>query len=292
MPTDDEENTDGTNKGGDLQLVNKLQTLSRGTERMPQVEQSQESCCTLINTSSMRANERKNLATYDTVPQSRIINCLKMHKISDEVINFIEKTMETWRMELTAEGRSWVEAKIQRDIFQGDAQSPLLFVIAMMPLSYLLRKYTGGYKLSKSQEKINPLMYKDNIEWFAKNEKELKTLIQAVMIYSQHIGMEFSIENKESGKQYMTEGIEPSNQDKIRTLREKETYRYLGILEADTSKQVETKGKIFKKYLRRMRKLLEAKLNRRNLIKGIHIWAIPLVRYSGHFLKWTREQEN
>ena len=51
---------------------------------------------------------------YDIVPQSWIINCLKMYKISDEVINFIEKTMKTWRMELTVGGRSLAEAKIQR----------------------------------------------------------------------------------------------------------------------------------------------------------------------------------
>ena len=40
--------------------------------------------------------------------------------------------------------------------------------------------------------------------------------------------------------------IEQPNQDKIRTLREKETYKYLGILEADTIKQVEMKEKIRK----------------------------------------------
>ena len=43
------------------------------------------------------------------------------------------------------------------------------------------------------------------------------------------------------------------NRDKIRTLREKETYKYLGILEADTIKQVEMKDKIQKEYLRRTR---------------------------------------
>ena len=59
--------------------------------------------------------------------------------------------MKTWRVELTAGGRSLAEAKIQRGIFQGDAQSPLL--IPMMPLNYILRKCTAGYKLSRSQEK-------------------------------------------------------------------------------------------------------------------------------------------
>ena len=50
------------------------------------------------------------------------------------------------------------------------------------------------------------------------------------------------------------------------------------------------KGKIQKEYFRRNRKLLKTKLNSRNLIKGIIIWAVSLVRYSGPFLKWTIDE--
>ena len=49
-----------------------------------------------------------------------------------------------------------------------------------------------------------------------------------------------------SGKGHPTDEIELPNQDKIRTLGEKETYKYLGILEVDTIKQVEMKDKIQK----------------------------------------------
>ena len=102
--------------------------------------------------------------------------------------------------------------------------------------------------------------------------------------------MEFGIEKcamlvMKSGKRHLTDGIELPNEDKIKSLAENETYKYLGILEADTIKQAEMKEKIQKEYLRRTRKLLETKLNSRNLIKGINTWAIPLVRYSGPFLK-------
>ena len=86
---------------------------------------------------------------YDMVPQSLIINCLKMYKIPDEVIKFIEKTMKTWRVELTAGVKRLAEAKIQRGIFQGDALSPLLLIIAMMQLNHILRKSTAGYKLNR-----------------------------------------------------------------------------------------------------------------------------------------------
>ena len=37
-------------------------------------------------------------------------------------------------------------------------------------------------------------MYMDNIKLFAKNEKELETLIHTVRIYIRDIGMEFGLE--------------------------------------------------------------------------------------------------
>ena len=78
-------------------------------------------------------------------------------------------------------------------------------------------------------------MYMDDIKLFAKNEKELETLIHAVRIDSQDIGMEFGIEKcamlvMKSCKRHRTDGMEQPNQDKIRTLAENETYKSLGIL--------------------------------------------------------------
>ena len=121
----------------------------------------------------------------------------------------------------------------------------------MMTLNHILRKCTARYKFSESKEKTNHLSYMDDIKLFVKNEKELETLIHGVRIYSQDIGLEFDIEKCamliiKSGKPHLTDGMEQPNQDKIRTLGQKETYKYLGILEADTIKQVEMKEKILK----------------------------------------------
>ena len=46
-----------------------------------------------------------------------------------------------------------------------------------------------------------------------------------------------------SSKWHTTKGVEQQNQVEIRKLREKDTYKYLGILEADTIKQVEKNKK-------------------------------------------------
>ena len=74
-------------------------------------------------------------------------------------------------------------------------------------------------------------MYVDDIKLFAQNGKDSETLIRAVRIYSQDIGMEFGMEKwamqiMKSRKWDWTGGIELPNQHDIRTLCEKETYKY------------------------------------------------------------------
>ena len=71
-----------------------------------------------------------------------------------------------------------------------------------------------------------------------------------------------------SGERHLTDWMELPNQDKIKTLREKKTYKYLGILETNTIKQVEIKEKIKKEYFRRIRNLLETKLCQRSKYLG------------------------
>ena len=107
--------------------------------------------------------------------------------------------------------------------------------------------------------------------------------------------MKFAIEKcvmlvMKSSKRHMTDGMELPSQDKIRTLGENEKYKYLGILEADTTTQAEMKDKIQKEYLRRTRKLLKTKLSCKNLIKEINTRAVPFDRYSGPFMKRTRDE--
>ena len=95
-------------------------------------------------------------------------------------------------MELTAGGKSLAEAKmyiprrctITLTICNSDdASQPQI------------QEMHCWIKLTKTQENVNHLMYIDDIKHFAKNEKELETLIHAIRIYCQDIGVEFSIEN-------------------------------------------------------------------------------------------------
>ena len=69
----------------------------------------------------------------------------------------------------------------------------------------------------------------------------METPIQTIKIYIQDIGIKFDMEkcamliiNEE--KRQITEKIELPNQERIKMLGDKESFKYLGILEADTIK--------------------------------------------------------
>ena len=89
-----------------------------------------------------------------------------MYKISDEVIKFIEKSMNNCKGKQTAKGKTLVEVKI----FQGDTLSKSQSVIAMIPLNYIFRKFIGRYKLITSPENINHLLNIDDIKLPKPNE--------------------------------------------------------------------------------------------------------------------------
>ena len=57
------------------------------------------------------------------VPQSWIIDCLKIYKTSNKVIEFIIEAIKNWKEELITGGKTFAEVKTERSIFQRDAPS-------------------------------------------------------------------------------------------------------------------------------------------------------------------------
>ena len=98
-------------------------------------------------------------------------------------------------------------------------------------------------------------------------------------MYNEDIGMEFNIEIctiliEKSGKRQMTERIELQNKEKIRTLREKETYKYLGILDGNPIKQAEMKEKIKKSITGELENYSKPNITEISL-KGLTPWLSP-----------------
>ena len=98
-------------------------------------------------------------------------------------------------------------------------------------------------------------------------------------------------DNEKSTKREIVEGIEQQNRKVLEWLEIMIEGKLL-VLENIGNRPHQVEGdkrkKIRKEYLRRTKKLLKSKFYNRNLIKVINTRAIPLLRYLGPFLKWTR----
>ena len=240
---------------------------------------------------------RKNIAigwidyrkAFDMVPHSWILECLQMFKVAGNVACLVRNSMNSWKVELSSGKETLAQVNIRRGIFQGDSFSPLLFVIALIPLTLFLNKRKNGYNFPRTKDKINHLRYMDDLKLFAKEEVGLDALIQTVRVFSSNISMEFGIEKcavviVKRGKLSNSNGIKLPNDNFIKALNAEEGYKYLGVLESDAIMKNSMKEKLSKEYFRRVRKVLETKSNGRTLVKGINTWAGSLMRYSAPFL--------
>ena len=136
---------------------------------------------------------------YDMVPHSWILESLELEQVSDNILEFVKRSMANWQTELTSCRESLAKVNIRRGILQGDSLSPLLFVICMIPLTHVLRKAKARYTLGGG-EKINHLLFMDDLKLYGKSENEIKGLVSTVEVFSQDIGMEFGI--KKCGVNY------------------------------------------------------------------------------------------
>ena len=106
----------------------------------------------------------------------------------------------------------------------------------------------------------------DDLKLYAKDEKQLDSLVNTVKIFSLDIGMEFGIDKcgilvMKRGRYKKNERIKLRNDLEIKEINVDNGYKYLGILEADGIKEKEMKEKIRKEYTRRSRQVLKSKLN-------------------------------
>ena len=227
------------------------------------------------------------------IPHSWMLESLGLVQSSENIVEFIRKSMKNWNTNLTSCGKYQANVNIGRGIFQGDSLSPLLFVICMIPLSQILRKLKSGYVLKKG-EKLNHLLFMDDLKIFTKIEPEINRLISTVQIISNDIGMEFGIKKcgvlvLKRGTVLSSEVVEMPNGERIREV-EKNGYRYLGILQYNKIKENKMKENFRREYLRRTKLIMKSRLNGRNKIIAINTSAVSLIRYGAGIAKWTKKR--
>ena len=112
--------------------------------------------------------------------------------------------------------------------------SPLLFGIALIPLTNELNRTDCGYQVHGTERKISHLLYTDDLKLLGGNENDLKNEIKIVQTISKDINMNFGLEK--CARIYLKRGSVQSKmhvgstfENDIKELDPRKVYKYLGI---------------------------------------------------------------
>lgn len=233
-----------------------------------------------------------NRKAYDSVPHGWILKTLQMYRFNEQLIKFMEASMSNWKTTMklfyTDGCITMDQIRIKRGIFQGDSFSPLLFCLALVPLTSEMATSGYGYKISNASAPITNLSYMDDLKLYSKNEQEQIGELKIVKQFSDDISMEFGIEKcaKASFKKGKLTSIVIDVDTEIQELDQEGVYKYLGVDESDGIQHSKMKEKIRKEYNRRVRVILRTELNGRNKMEAINSLAVPVVQYSFGIIDW------
>ena len=181
---------------------------------------------------------------YDMLPHSWILHTLRTYGVANNTHTFVQNIMTKWQTEMYFNKRALGNVKINRGIYQGDSLSPLLFVIALVPLTAILNSLKSGYKIPQTQTKINHLLYMDDLKLYTNTQKQLTSMLNTVNTFTKDIKMEFGL-NKcgtvaiHKGTS-MDEAVHNLMDGNSLPLVGKDGYKYLGIFENITIMQLHT----------------------------------------------------
>ena len=111
-----------------------------------------------------------------------------MFEVAENIKGLLVNSMEKWKVILCSGNSELGQVEIKQGIFLGDSLYPVVFV---------LKKAKGAYEFSESKEKINHLLFMDDLKLYSQSEKGLDSLVHTVCVFSEDIGMEFGIVIKE-----------------------------------------------------------------------------------------------
>ena len=131
-----------------------------------------------------------NKKDNEMVPHSWIIECLDSFGVAENIKSLLVNSMEKSKVMVCSGNSELGEFEIKRGIFQGDSLSSLEFVLALIPLSLMLRKAKAAYEILETKEKIIHLFF----YLYSQSENVFDSLVQAVRVFIEDIGIEFDME--------------------------------------------------------------------------------------------------
>ena len=183
---------------------------------------------------------------------------------------------------------------------QGNSYSTVGFCLSEVPLCKLFQE-TKGYQMGqpgKREVKRTHTLFIDDLKVYQEIHKILKDVNETIVQASHDTGACYGVAKCaeiifEKGKMVKGEGLQVL-QERMKTIDpdQKETYKFLGVEQADGIKTKEVFNKFKDEIKRRLQMLTKTELNDKHLIKAINTKLIPVAAYPMNVCKLTKAELN
>ena len=119
--------------------------------------------------------------------------CLDLTGIVENIRSLLVNSMEQWKLMLCSGNSELGKVEIKGGIFQEESLSNLVFVLALSPISFIVRKAKVASVFWESKEKINNLLFMDDFKLHNWREKGLDSVVQTVRVFCEDVGIDFGM---------------------------------------------------------------------------------------------------
>ena len=129
---------------------------------------------------------------FDSISHEWLLTMLELYRFSAATVECIRSLLPSWRTRLMLpDGTLNRSLTIKRGIFQGDSLSPLLFCLALNPISMELQQAGAGYGCGPpgARRPVSHLWYMDDLKLFAPNQQQLSSMSTLVASIAGDFGL-------------------------------------------------------------------------------------------------------
>ena len=231
----------------------------------------------------------------DKVHHDWMIRVYEWFGIPRNVIRLIQELMSKWKTRLEIWNRSekmtsrWI--RILCRFLQGDSYSPVGFCISEISICILLQ-CSKGYRMGEPGNRVikqTHSLFVDDLKVYQESHEALEIVNEIIVQASHDTGVskctEIIFKNgkiaRGDGLQVLEERMKTTDPD------ENETYKFLGIEQADGIRMKTIFKRVKEEVLKRMKIIINTQLNDANLIKAINMKVIPVAVYVMSICKFS-----
>ncbi|CAF3771339.1 unnamed protein product [Rotaria socialis] len=238
---------------------------------------------------------------FDSVPHSYIKWLLVVMQVPNLIRKLVINIMNMWRVRYEVKGPSGkIERssylKIKSGVLQGDSFSPLLFCLAIAPISYAINKTGGGYVMATRKPKgkkimqtsLSHIFYMDDLKLYANSKQSLDKQKEAVASISRDMNMQLNAKKCAVAhfipKKLQHEVLVGTHSTKDRNLgfpllEGAELYKYLGMEQKIGIKESEAWDRVEELCYKKAHQLWNFDLNFRQKVNSFNSAVLPALTY-------------